>query len=229
MLQSTKVWLADKFYVKNMGEASYLLGIQIYKDISKRMLELTQSAYIDTILRRFSMEDSKRGYLPMSHGVTLSKCMCPKTDEEIENMSHIPYASAIGSIMYVMIFTRPDIAYALSVASRYQSNPGPLHWKVVKDILKYLKRTKNLFLVYRSVELKLEGYTDSSFQSDVDDSKSTSGFVFKLNSGVVSWMISKQDTTIDSTTEADSCIGCSKGGCLDAEFYPRIRCHSSNS
>ncbi|XP_073017815.1 secreted RxLR effector protein 161-like [Primulina eburnea] len=113
----------------------------------------------------------------MSNGVTISKSMCPKTNEEIETMSRIPYASAIGSIMYGMIYTWPDIAFALSVAGRYQSNSGPLHWKEVNDILKYLRRTKNLFLVYGSGELKMEGYTDYSFQSNVDDSKSTSGFV----------------------------------------------------
>ncbi|XP_073304172.1 secreted RxLR effector protein 161-like [Primulina huaijiensis] len=132
------------------------------------------------------MEESKSGYLPMSHGVTLSKSMCPKTDEEIKTKSRIPYAYAIGCIMYGMISTRPDIAYALIVARRYQSNPGPLHWKAMKDILEYLRRTKNFFLVDGSGELKLECYTDSSFQSDVDDLKSTSVFVFKLNCGAVS-------------------------------------------
>ncbi|XP_073061790.1 secreted RxLR effector protein 161-like [Primulina eburnea] len=102
-----------------------------------------------------------------------------------------------------MISARPNIAYALSVASRYKSNPDLLHWKVVKDILKYLRRTKNLFFVYGSGELKLEGYIDSSFQSDVDDSKLTSGFVFKLNGDAVSRKSSKRDTTADSTTEAE--------------------------
>ncbi|XP_073061808.1 secreted RxLR effector protein 161-like [Primulina eburnea] len=149
------------------------------------------------------MEESMRGYLPLSHGANLSKSMCPKTDEEIETMSRIPYASVIGSIMYVMISTRPDITYSLGVASRYKSNPDLLHWKAVKDILKYLRRTKNFFLVYGSGELKFKGYTDSSFQSDVDDSKSTSGFVFKPNGGAVSWKSSKQNTTADSTTETE--------------------------
>ncbi|XP_073051275.1 secreted RxLR effector protein 161-like [Primulina eburnea] len=119
------------------------------------------------------MEESKRVYNPMSHGVTLSKSMCPKTEKEIEIMSRILYASSIDNIIYV------------------------------KDILQYLRRTKNLFLVYGSGELKFEGYTDSSFQSDVDDSKLTSAFVFKLNCGVVSWKSSKQDTTVDSTTKAE--------------------------
>ena len=82
----------------------------------------------------------------MCHGVSLSKSMSPKTEAEIAAMTSIPYASAIGSIMYGMISTRPDVAFALSVVSRYQSNPGLPHWKAVKDILKYLRRTNKLFL-----------------------------------------------------------------------------------
>ena len=144
----------------------------------------------------------------MSHGIRLSKFMCPQTQSEIEEMNRTPYASAIGSIMYGMLCTRPDIAYAVSVTSRYQSNPGPAHWKAVKSILKYLRRTKELFLVYGESELKLEGFTDSSFQSDVDDSRSNSGFIFKLNGGAVCWKSSKQSTTADSVTEAEYIAAC---------------------
>ncbi|XP_073030767.1 secreted RxLR effector protein 161-like [Primulina eburnea] len=139
----------------------------------------------------------------MCHGVNIFNSICLKTDDEIGTMSRITYASAIGSIMYGMISTRPDIAFALSVARRYQSNPDTLHWKAVNDILKYLRRTMNLFLVYGSGELKLDGCTYSNFQSDVDDLKSTFGFVFKLNGGAIFWKSSKQDTTVDSTTEAE--------------------------
>ncbi|CAA0811143.1 Unknown protein, partial [Striga hermonthica] len=130
-------------------------------DRFKRMIGLSQSMYINKVLKRFSMEESKRGYIPMSHGVSLSKTMSLKTPEERERMSYIPYASAIGSIMYAMLSTRPDVAYALSVTSRYQSNPGEEHWKAVKMILKYLRRTKDIFMVYVNGELKLEGFTDS--------------------------------------------------------------------
>ncbi|KAL7137834.1 hypothetical protein ABFS83_10G120500 [Erythranthe nasuta] len=203
MLQSTKVWLSTRFSMKDLGEASYVLGIRIYRDRSRRLLGLSQSMYIDTVLKRFSMEESKKGFLPMSHGVRLSKSMRPQTQMEIEEMKRTPYASAIGSIMYGMLCTRPDIAYAVSVTSRYQSDPGPAHWKAVKDILKYLRRTRDLFLVYGDTELKLEGFTDSSFQSDVDDSKSNSGYIFKVNGGAVCWKSSKQGTTADSTTEAE--------------------------
>ncbi|KAK8647797.1 hypothetical protein V6N13_121524 [Hibiscus sabdariffa] len=119
-------------------------------------------------------------------------------------MSQIPYASAIGSIMYAMICTRPDLSYALSMTSRYQANPGEGHWTAVKNILKYLRRTKDVFLVYGGEEeLRIKGYTDASFQTDKDDSRSQSGFIFCLNGGAVSWKSSKQDTVADSTTEAE--------------------------
>ncbi|KAK8606394.1 hypothetical protein V6N13_030677 [Hibiscus sabdariffa] len=121
------------------------------------------------------MEESKRGFLPMRHGISLSKEMCPSTPQERERMSQIPYASAIGSIMYAMICTRPDLSYALSMTSRYQANPGEGHWTAVKNILKYLRRTKDVFLVYGGEEeLRIKGYTDASFQTDKDDSRSQS-------------------------------------------------------
>ena len=87
-------------------------------------------------------------------------------------MNPIPYASDIGSIMYAMLCTRPDVSYALSVTSRYQSNPGIGHWVAVKNILKYLRRTKDVFLIYGDGDLIVNRYSDASFQSDRDDSKS---------------------------------------------------------
>ncbi|KAK2357253.1 secreted RxLR effector protein [Trifolium repens] len=202
-MQSTKVWLSEQFSMKDLGEAAYILGIKIYRDRSKRLLGLSQSMYIDTILKRYNMENSKRGYLPVGMGVSLSRENCPKTLEERERMSRVPYASAVGAIMYTMTCTRPDVAYALGVISRYQANPGEEHWKVVKTILKYLRRTKDQFLIYGDSELSLKGYTDASFASDKDDSKSISGYVFTLNGGAISWKSSKQATVADSTTEAE--------------------------
>ena len=77
------------------------------------------------------MEEAKKGFLPMSHGIHLSKTQCPTTTDERERMSKVPYASAIGSIMYAMISTRPDVSYALNVMSRHQSDPGESHWIAV--------------------------------------------------------------------------------------------------
>jgi hypothetical protein len=98
------------------------------------------------------MEEAKKALLPMSQGIHLSKTQCPTTTDERECMSKVPYASAIGPIMYVMISTRPDVSYALSVTSRYQSDLGESHWTAVKNILKYLRRTKDVFLVYGGAE-----------------------------------------------------------------------------
>ena len=114
------------------------------------------------------MHNSKKCNLPSRHGVTLSKEQCTKTPQEEENMRHIPYASTVGSLMYAMLCTRPEICYAEGVVSRYQSNPGLDHWVVVKHILKYLRRTRNYILVYSGRDLIHIGYTDSDFQSDKD-------------------------------------------------------------
>ncbi|KAL0374051.1 UNVERIFIED_CONTAM: Secreted RxLR effector protein [Sesamum radiatum] len=139
----------------------------------------------------------------MRHGIKLSKKQSPKTDEELKRTMNIPYTSVVGSIQYVVQCIRPDVDYALSVTSRYQACAGKEHWDTVKSILKHLKRANDMFLIYGGGELILEGYTDASFQSDDDDAKSQSGFVFKLNGGVVAWKSSKQDTKADSTTEAE--------------------------
>ena len=124
------------------------------------------------------------------------------TQDERTRMNMIPYASAIGSIMYVMLCTRPDVSYALSVTRRYQLDPGMGHWVAAKNILKYLRMTKDVFLIYGDRDLTVEGYSDASFQSDRNDSKSQSGHVFTLNGGVVNWKSSKQEMTADSTTES---------------------------
>ncbi|KAK8653874.1 hypothetical protein V6N13_127857 [Hibiscus sabdariffa] len=183
-LQSIKTWLSSCFSMKDLGETAYILGVKIYRDRSRRLLGLSQSTYTDKVLKRFSMEESKRGFFPMRHGISLSKEMCPSMPQERERLSQIPYASAIGSIMYAMICTRPDLLYALSMTSRYQANPGEGHWTAVKNILKYLRRTKDVFLVYGGEEeLRIKGYTDASFQTDKDYSRSQSGFVFCLNGG----------------------------------------------
>ena len=118
-------------------------------------------------------------------------------------MRNCPYASVVGSLMYAMLCTRPNICYAVSIVSRYQSNSGSEHWTAIKHILKYLNRTKRYFLVFGGEDLTVQGYTNSYFQSDIDDRKSISRFVFTLGKGTISWRSCKQDTTADSTTEAE--------------------------
>ena len=118
-------------------------------------------------------------------------------------MSRIPYALAMGSIMYSMLCTHPDVQFSLSIVSRFQANYGEEHWTAVKSILKYLRRTKDMFLIYGDSELKVSGYIDASFQTDKDDYKSQSGYIFLLNEGAVSWKSSNQSMIVDSTTEAE--------------------------
>ena len=138
-------------------------------------------------MKKFNMQDAKKGSLPMLQGKPLSMTQCPTTATEIERMKKIPYASAIGSIMYAMLCTRPVVSHALSLTTRYQSDPGEAHWTAVKNILKYLKRTKDMFLVYGGdEELSVKGYVDASFDTDPDDSKSQTGYVFILNGAAVS-------------------------------------------
>jgi hypothetical protein len=172
MMNAIKSSLRKSFSMNDLGEAEYILGIKIYRDRSKRLFGLSQDAYIDRILNRFNMQDSKKGFLSMSHDITLSKKQCPTDPDEQERIRVIPYALAIRSIMYAMICTHPDVSCAQSATSRYQSNYGDTHWTIVKNILKYLRRTKEAFLVFGGEEeLVVMGYSDASFQTNEDDSK----------------------------------------------------------
>ncbi|KAJ9545056.1 hypothetical protein OSB04_024763 [Centaurea solstitialis] len=190
--------------MKDLGEAAYILGIKINRNRSRRLIGRSQSTYMDMILKRFRMDESKKGFIPMQHGIVLSKAKCPVSSQDQDKMKSIPYASAIGSIMYATICTRPDVAYLVSVTSRYQQNPGEAHWVAVKNILKYLRRTKEMLLVFggSEYEISVTGFTDASFQTDRDDFRSQSGYVFTLNGGAISWKSLKQNTIADSTTEA---------------------------
>ena len=133
-VKTVKSWLSKSFDMKDMGEADYILGVKIQRDRSKKILSLSQETYIKKILERFRMNSCKSMDTPIARGETLSLEMCPKTEKEKEDMSRVLYSSAIGSLMYAMMCTRPDICYAVGLVSRYQSNPGRDHWKAVKRI-----------------------------------------------------------------------------------------------
>ncbi|GKB01799.1 putative reverse transcriptase domain-containing protein [Tanacetum coccineum] len=186
MSQSVKDWLGRCFAMKDLGDATYILGIKIYRDRTKHLIGLSQDTYLDKILKRFRMENFKKRNLPLHHGIKISKDLCPKIDDELDKMSRVPYASAIGSIMYAMTCTRPDVSFALSMVSRHQQNPSGGHWTTIKNILRYLRNTKDKFLVYGGEkELRMSSYCDASWQTDKDDSRSQSGWVFLLNGGAV--------------------------------------------
>ncbi|GJS34461.1 hypothetical protein Tco_0532843 [Tanacetum coccineum] len=174
---------------KTVGrEAAFILGIKIYRDRSKRLIRLGQNAYMDKILKRYRMDNSKRSHIPMQERFDLNKTQGASTPEEVKRMQIIPYASAVCSIMYDVRCTRPDVAIAQNITSRFQQNPGECHWTAVKNILKYLRNTKDMFLVYGGnpeAELRVDCYCDAGFETDRDDTKSQTRYVFILNGGAV--------------------------------------------
>ena len=123
-------------------------------------------------------------------------------------MKQVLYASAVGSLMYAMLCTRPNICYSVGMVSRYQSNPRPKHWQAVKHILKYLLRMRDYILVYWCEDLIPIGYIDSEFQSSLDFRKSTLGCIFTLEGGAISWRSVKQSCIVDSTMEAEYVVAC---------------------
>ena len=130
------------------------------------------------------MVDCKPVSTPLAAHFNLSKKNSSK-DEKFEN---VPYTSAVGSLMYAMICTRPDIAYAVGVVSRYMSSADWEHWQAVKWILRYLKGTQNLCLCFRGSSLVVNGYVDSDYAGCTETRKSTTGYIFTFGGGAVSWM-----------------------------------------
>ena len=208
-IESTKRWLSINFDMKDMGEASYVLGVKITRDRSKRLLALSQETYVRKVLERFNMTNCKGIDTPVEKNINLSKEMSPKNSDEKEKMKNIPYSNAVGSLMYAMMCTRPDICYGVGLVSRFQIYPGFEHWKAVKRILRYLKSTADYVLVYQGKDLKLIGYSDADWAGDPDERKSTSGYAYILNGGAISWSSKKQSCIALSTMEAEYIAICS--------------------
>ena len=118
-------------------------------------------------------------------------------------MANVPYASTIGSLMYAMVCTQPDLAYAVGLLSRFQSDPKIPHWNAFKRVLRYLVRTTDYTLCYGGSDLRLQGYTDADWAGDLDERKSTSTYIFVLNGGAISQGIKKQEIIALLTMEAE--------------------------
>uniref|UniRef100_A0A2N9H0H2 Integrase catalytic domain-containing protein n=1 Tax=Fagus sylvatica TaxID=28930 RepID=A0A2N9H0H2_FAGSY len=148
-----------------------------------RKLWLSQKNYIRKVLEKFSMLDAKPVSTPLANHFRLSGSQCPKNEEEIENMSKVPYASAVGCLMYAMVCTRPDLAHAVSTVSRYMENPGREHWNAVKWIFRYLKGTAEHGILFsrQPGTNSVVGYVDADYAGEVDDKRSTTGYVFTLS------------------------------------------------
>ena len=148
------------------------------------------------------MNDAKQVSSPLASHFHLSKDQSLETEEEREFMAKVPYALAIGSLMYTMVYTRPNIGYAVGVVSKFMSNPSKAHWEAVKWILRYLRGTIEKCLYFGEGELKVQGYVDADFGGEVDHRRSTTGYMFTVGNTIVSWMSRLQKTMTLSTTEA---------------------------
>jgi hypothetical protein len=172
------------------------------------------------------MQDCKPGDTPVAKGDKFSLNQCPKNDFEKREIQKIPYASVVGSLMYAQVCTRPDIAYITGILGRYLSNPGIDHWKAAKRVLRYLQRTKDYMLTYRSLaNLEIIGYSDSDFAGCQDSMKSTSGYIYMLAGGAVSWKSAKQSLIASSTMAAEfiACYEASNHGVWLRNFVTGLR------
>jgi hypothetical protein len=132
------------------------------------------------------MQNEKIVGTPLDIHFKLTKEICPKTQEEIEYISRVPYSSIVGSLMYAMVFTRLDIAHAVGIVSRYMKNRGKEHWEEVKWILRYLKGTTTHALCFRVSNIFLQGYVESYMEGDKDSRRITTGYIFTVGGIAVS-------------------------------------------
>eukprot|EP00253_Pinus_taeda_P032716 PITA_32716 len=203
-VEKYKAWLVAKGY-------SQVLRID-FGDIFSLVTKVTSIRLLLSIVVAFDFEveqmDVKTKFLhgdleeeiymkqPKGFAVKGKKELCPKTEEEEEDMSPIPYASRVGSLMYAMVCTRPYIAHAVGVLSRFMSKLGKEHWTTVKQVFRYLHGTSDYGLCYQGKPgldkvLDIYGFVDADWVGDLDQRRSTSGYVFNLFGGAVSWMSKK--------------------------------------
>nr|GEX77443.1 zinc finger, CCHC-type [Tanacetum cinerariifolium] len=168
-VDKTKELLSSKFSMKDMGEADVILGIKIRPE-NKRII-ITQSHYIEKILKKFNRKDCS----PINTPVDLVEKLKPNTGKPVDQLE---YSRAIGCLMYAMTSTRPDIAYDVGRLSRFTSNHSRQHWKAITRVFKYLRGTMNYGLSFIGYPSVLEAYSDASWINHVEDSSSTSGWVF---------------------------------------------------
>ena len=194
MIRSTKDMLKSRFDMKDMGLADVILGVRITRTQSG--LILSQTHYVDKILENFAKGDTSIARTPIDTSQHLRK-------NRGDSVNQVEYSRIIGSLMYLMSCTRPDLAYAVSRLSRYTSKPSSEHWKSITRLLRYVRYTREYGLHYGRHPAVIEGYTDANWISDIKDSRSTSGYVFTLGGAAVAWKSSKQTVISRSTMESE--------------------------
>jgi hypothetical protein len=195
-VKSIIAFLKKSFSIKELGNLQYCLGVKVDRDRPNGQMFLSQKAYVERLVEKFGLTDCKPCYTPSSMEV-LTK------PEETWDLQY-PYREAIGSLMYLMLCTRPDIANALGCVAKYCDNYDQSHWIAVKRIIRYLNTTKNYRLTYGIGKKNgLECYADASWGSDLDTRRSTTGYITKLDGNLISWKSQRQPTVATSSTEAE--------------------------
>jgi hypothetical protein len=197
-MNTIKAKLASIFEARDLGESNFFLGIHIVRDRASRTLKIHHEKYINNLLSTYGMESCKGVDTPMQPNITVTKA-----DGDLLDTKN-SYSALVGSLLFLSITTRPDIAYAVSTLSRFMAQPTSVHMQHVQRILKYLARSRTMGITYRgSYEPSLYGYCDSNYATDPDTRKSVTGYVFLLCGGAISWSSKRQPTVAHSTTEAE--------------------------
>jgi hypothetical protein len=195
VIKEVKEFLSRCFEMKDLGVADVILNIKLLKD-DDGGITLLQSHYVEKILSRFGYSDCKSSPTPYDPSVIIRKNKRIARDQ-------LRYSQIIGSLMYLASATRPDISFAVSKLSRFVSRPGDVHWHALERVLRYLKGTASYGIHYTGYPRVLEGYSDANWISDADETKATSGYLFTLGGGAVSWKSCKQTIITRSTMEAE--------------------------
>ena len=196
-LQEFKEAIMHTFEMTDLGDLSYYLGIKVERDRGSKVIRMSQAHYVMEVLERFGMTECKPTTTPMDTKTRLLPHDGVASAEEVKE-----YQRVVGSLMYAMVATRPDLGYAVGALCRYMSNPSPSHWCAAKRVLRYLAGTIHHALTYGRGNMELVGYTDADFAAP-PTRHSTSGYLFILNGGAVSWASKRQKSVATSTTEAE--------------------------
>ena len=198
--------LEKNFKLRRLGGIEFLLGVKIRRDREKHSIHLSQRQYILDMLARYGFTDCSPVSTPMNPGTSLSEDDCPSTPADFEEMRHVPYISAVGSLLYLAIATRPDIAYTVGVLARYNTRPGKTHWAAVKHLFRYLKGSLDVELTLSPDTTTSEQfvvYSDADHGGDKSTGYSTGAYVVKMGTGAISWRSKLQGVVTLSTTEAE--------------------------
>jgi transposase InsO family protein len=197
-LDRFKKQLNSEFECSDSGPASYFLGFNIIRDRKNCTLSISQQHYFEALLEKFNMLDCNPTQSPLP---TTFKPV-PATDTEFDEARSLPYAQLVGAILYASTVSRPDLSHAASVLSRYISKWSKNHFSAAKHLLRYIKGTTDYALTFKAVKQTV-GYCDADWGGDLDTRRSTTGYLFKIFGGVVSWRSRRQPTVALSTTEAE--------------------------